>query len=137
MPRLLKLTRFGNPMLRQKQTELTPEQILSSDIQALIANIRYTNETKKYGVGLAAPQIGVGVALSLIGIKPTPSRPNLERFEQVIINPATKVLDAERVCGKAARVAGAARIYCMEKHCAIKLFRQPGMMSALSITTKN
>lgn len=86
--RLLKLTRFGNPVLRQRARELSVEKIKSDEIQQLIANIRYTNEQKKYGMGIAAPQVGESVALSVIGIKPTPTRPDLERFEQVIINPS-------------------------------------------------
>ena len=85
--RLLVLTRFGNPILREKARELTVDEIKGDEIQQLIASVRYTNETKKYGVGLAAPQVGESIALSVIGIKPTPTRPNLEKFDQVIINP--------------------------------------------------
>ena len=88
MKRSLDLIRFGNPLLRQSARQLSTEEIKSRKIQDLIANIRYTNENKKYGVGLAAPQVGVSVALSVIGIKPTPNRPNLVRFDQVIINPS-------------------------------------------------
>lgn len=83
----LKLTRFGNPILRAKARELSIEEVKSDEIQQLIADIRYTNEQKKYGVGLAAPQVGVSVSVSIIGIKPTPTRPKLEPFSQVIINP--------------------------------------------------
>lgn len=86
-PKILTLTRAGNPMLRETMPELSQEEIASTNIQDLIADIRYTNQKKEYGVGLAAPQVGVRAALSVIGIKPTPNRPNLEPFEQVIINP--------------------------------------------------
>lgn len=41
-------------------------------------------------MGLAAPQVGEGIALSVIGTKPTPTRPELEEFESVIINPSYK-----------------------------------------------
>ena len=85
--RILELIRFGNPLLRQVAARVPVEDIASDEIQNLIANIRYTNKTKEYGIGLAAPQVGASVALSVIGIKPTPSRPNLEPFESVIINP--------------------------------------------------
>lgn len=85
--KLLALTRAGNPILREDIPEISREEILSDEIQNLIADIRYTNQQKQYGMGLAAPQVGVRKALSVIGIKPTPNRPNLEVFEQVIINP--------------------------------------------------
>jgi peptide deformylase len=47
----------------------------------------FTVDAKSYGVGLAAPQVGESVALSVLGIKPTPTRPNLEPFNTVLINP--------------------------------------------------
>ena len=87
MPETLKATRFGNPILRSSAKRLTVEQIRSKPIQDLITNMRYTLQTKKYGVGIAAPQVGVDAALSVIGIKPTPNRPNLDPFDAVIINP--------------------------------------------------
>lgn len=85
--KLLKLRQLGDPILRVQARRLTVEEILSDEVQTLIERIRYTNETKQYGVGLAAPQVGVSVALSVIGIKPTPTRPDTVRFECVIINP--------------------------------------------------
>lgn len=87
MPEVLTLTRFGDPILRQKAKQLTVKEIKSRRIQQLIANIRHTNKLKHYGVGLAAPQIGKSVALSVIGIKPTPNHPDHEEFNSVIINP--------------------------------------------------
>lgn len=87
-PKVLPLLRFGNPILRQKASLLSIAEIKSQRIQQLITDIRHTNQTKQYGVGLAAPQIGELVALSVIGIKPTPTRPDLEVFDQVIINPS-------------------------------------------------
>lgn len=84
----MKLLQFGSPILRERARELSEDEIKGHKIQQLIADLHYTNETKKYGVGLAAPQVGESVALSVIGIKPTPTRPNLEKFDQVIINPA-------------------------------------------------
>lgn len=88
MSQILELTRVGNPILREVMPELSQAEIVSGNIQKLIADIRYTNEQKQYGVGLAAPQVGVRASLSVIGIKPTPNRPDLELFDQVIINPA-------------------------------------------------
>ena len=87
MAKILPITRLGDPILRKKGRLLAVNEITSSKIQQLIANMRYTVEKKGYGVGLAAPQVGESLALSLIAIKPTPTRPNLERFESVLINP--------------------------------------------------
>ncbi len=84
---ILRLMRFGDPILRRIAPHLTIDDIRSEDIQELIANIRQTNKEKQYGVGLAAPQVGISVALSVIGIKPTPTRPENTPFEAVIINP--------------------------------------------------
>lgn len=88
MPQILKLTRLGDPILREKMAEVSVDEIKSPKVQELIENIRYTNQKKQYGVGLAAPQVGERLALSVIGIKPTPTRPNLETFDSVIINPS-------------------------------------------------
>lgn len=86
----ISFTRFGNPILRRVARELSVDEILSSEVQQLITDIRHTNQEKQYGVGLAAPQVGKSIALSVIGIKPTPNRPNLKPFESVIINPHYK-----------------------------------------------
>lgn len=83
----MKLIRFGNPILRQNAEQLSVGEIKNEKIQELIEDIRALIESEAYGVGLAAPQVGESLALSVISIKPTPNRPNLERFEQVIINP--------------------------------------------------
>jgi peptide deformylase len=87
MTEILEATRFGNPILREVTQQLTPEEILSEDIQTLIKNMRHTLVERSFGVGIAAPQVGRSLALSVIGIKPTPTRPNLEPFNTVIINP--------------------------------------------------
>lgn len=87
MPEVLPITRLGNPLLRDKARRLNKAEILSADIQNLVANIRYSLEKKKYGVGLAAPQVGKSVSLSVIAIKPTPTRPDVVPFSVVIINP--------------------------------------------------
>lgn len=83
-----KFTRFGNPILRRVAPRLSDEEIRSSEIQLFITEMRETVEKEKAGVGLAAPQVGIGIALALISIKPTPNRPDRERFESIIINPS-------------------------------------------------
>ena len=85
--KVLKRTEFGNPILRGIAKKLNTEEILSDEFQTLIKNMRYTLEHKKYGVGLAAPQVNYGVQLAVVGIKSTPTRPKLTKLSLTIINP--------------------------------------------------
>lgn len=87
MPQILPITRFGNPILRENTKQLTRREIVSEKIQTLINNMRHTLVEREYGVGIAAPQVGESIALSVIGVKPTPNRPELTPFETVLINP--------------------------------------------------
>lgn len=87
MPKILKVTRFGNPILRETARRLTITEIKSAMVKNLIEDMRYTLANRKYGVGLAAPQVGVGIAMSVVAIRPTPNRPTLEPLEMVLFNP--------------------------------------------------
>lgn len=49
--------------------------------------MHYTLEHRKYGIGIAAPQVGKALAISVIDTKPTPTRPDLVRQKLTIINP--------------------------------------------------
>ncbi|RKH36944.1 peptide deformylase, partial [Corallococcus sicarius] len=57
---VLKIVQAGEPVLRQRARELTPEEIGSAETRQLIALMRDTMRDAP-GVGLAAPQVGVGV----------------------------------------------------------------------------
>jgi peptide deformylase len=85
--KILKRAQFGNPVLREVARRLSGEDIKSPDTQMLIEDMYYTLDKKKYGVGLAAPQVGRGVAIATIGIKATPTRPDLKDKKLTIINP--------------------------------------------------
>jgi peptide deformylase len=85
-PKILKLHYDNEPILREKGRKLSKKEILSPEIQNLIGDMKYTCDKKKYGVGLSANQVGEAVALSVIAIKSTPARPNLEPFDTVCIN---------------------------------------------------
>jgi len=80
-------TQFGNPILRKPARILSEKEILSTNIRAFIKYMTYTLEKRKYGIGLAAPQVGEGIALIIIGLKPTPTRPNIEKLSMIVINP--------------------------------------------------
>ncbi len=87
MAELLKRTEFGNPILQQKAPLVEVAEITSAKIQNLIASMRRTLKEKKLGVGIAAPQLNVHLALSVIDITPSKTRPKVTPFTQVIINP--------------------------------------------------
>lgn len=91
MSKILRKTEFGNPILRKVCTQLADHEIKSSAIKDLISNMYYTLENKKYGVGLAANQVGKDYAISVIDTKPTPTRPDIKRLKLTIINP--KILE--------------------------------------------
>lgn len=85
--KILKRIEFGNGVLREKARQLSVAQAKSRKVQQLIRDIRYTLRSLELGVGLAAPQVGEGIALSVISIQPTPHRPKAEVFNLVMINP--------------------------------------------------
>lgn len=60
-----KLVQVGDPVLRQRARDLSPDEIRSEAIQTLIADMRDTMRDAP-GVGLAAPQIGEGLQLAVI-----------------------------------------------------------------------
>lgn len=83
----LKLIQFGNPVLRETSKSLGKTEIHSSKVKELIKAMRYTLMSQKLGVGLAAPQVGQGLALAIVVIQPTAHRPDVEPFQSVLINP--------------------------------------------------
>lgn len=85
----LKRRMFGDPILRTPARRLSPEEILGDDIQQLVTDMHdFMKSRPKYGVGIAAPQLGVPLAISLITIQPLPHRPDVEELiDMTIINP--------------------------------------------------
>lgn len=83
----LPIVEFGSGVLREPARQLSAKEIVSQRVQQLIKSMRATLTEQKLGVGLAAPQVGEGVALSVIAIRATRHRPEVEPFELVIINP--------------------------------------------------
>jgi peptide deformylase len=61
----LKIVQTGEPVLREQARLLTPEEILSEEIQRLIHDMRDAMRDAP-GVGLAAPQIGLPLQLAVI-----------------------------------------------------------------------
>lgn len=86
MSELLEFVPEGSAILREKCRRLTVEEIRSAEMQKLIDDLFYTVQEAKAGVGLSANQVGRREAISVVAIKPTPARPNLEPFNEVCIN---------------------------------------------------
>jgi peptide deformylase len=61
----LKIVQAGEPVLRQQARSLTIEEIALPPIQQLIEHMRETMRDAP-GVGLAAPQVGLGIQLAVI-----------------------------------------------------------------------
>jgi peptide deformylase len=62
---MMDITQAGDPLLRHKARILSVAEITSPEIQQLISAMRLTMHEAP-GVGLAAPQVGVGLQLAVI-----------------------------------------------------------------------
>lgn len=81
----LKIAQLGEPVLREKAREVTTEEIVSPEFQALLRDMEETM-TASSGVGLAAPQVFDGRRVFLARIVPTENEDELPGVE-VFINP--------------------------------------------------
>ena len=62
---MLKIVQAGEPVLRRRARDLSPEEMTSPAVRQLISLMRETMRDAP-GVGLAAPQVGVDVRLAVI-----------------------------------------------------------------------
>ena len=77
---VLKITKYGEPVLRKKAQ---PVQDLGPETQHLILDM-YETMYMAQGIGLAAPQIGLSLRLAVINVTP-----DQKKNQFVIINPRT------------------------------------------------
>ena len=99
---VLKLRQAGEAVLRQPARLLTLEEIVSADTQQLIRAMRDTLRDAP-GVGLAAPQVGLGLQLAIIEDRAEyqaalpaaqlAARGRVPVPFQVIINPVLTIVD--------------------------------------------
>lgn len=83
----MKISEFGDPVLRTVAKNVPIAEIKSEIIQKLILDMTDFLSSKKHGVGLAAPQTGESLAVAIILIRPTPNRPKEKKIKLTIINP--------------------------------------------------
>lgn len=79
-PKILEFTPEAGEVLRQSCRRLAKEEILSTEIQNLIADMKYTIQRVEKGVGLTANQVHRQEAISVVSIKPTSKYSKLEKI---------------------------------------------------------
>jgi peptide deformylase len=83
----MKITQFGDPVLRKGIKRLSKAEILSKETQQLLAEMRSKLVDDKLGIGLAATQVGVSLSIAVIELQKTPLREEIDEISLVIINP--------------------------------------------------
>jgi peptide deformylase len=63
----MKITTVGDPILRERAVEVTPEELASPAVQELIDDLIETRRAAG-GAGLAAPQVGVGRRIAVVEV---------------------------------------------------------------------
>ena len=136
MPNILPIVQLGDPVLRLPARDVTPAELATPKMKELIAAMRDTMRDAP-GVGLAAPQIGLGLRLAVIEDVPSADdeltreeRASRERESvpfHVIVNPTLVPEDAVPVrhfegclsltgfVGVVARAHGV-RVDCLDEH---------------------
>lgn len=89
-----KVTRLGLPVLREKTKELTPKEILSDPVKRLVLEMEATMRVYD-GVGIAANQVGEGLACFLMALEPGSPRCEEGIPRTVVFNPSVKILGKE------------------------------------------
>lgn len=83
---------YGQPVLRKVTDDIGPDY---PELDLLIANM-WETLAQSEGIGLAAPQIGLPIRLSVIDLRPlSDDYPEYKDFRQVYINPHIIEVDDE------------------------------------------
>jgi len=95
---VLKITKVGDPVLRQRCRELSLEELRSPEIQQLIDDMIETTRAAG-GAGIAANQVGETVRIAVAEVRPNhpryPYKPPIPLT--VFVNPVIEPLDDETV----------------------------------------
>lgn len=84
---ILKIAQMGEPVLRRRADEVSPEQLASPEFQRLIDDMIETMRDAD-GAGLAAPQVYQSVRLCVIELDNNPRYPEIPAVPlMVLINP--------------------------------------------------
>jgi peptide deformylase len=95
---ILKVARIGHPVVRAAARAVGEAELGTGDMQRLIDDMAET--MREYnGVGLAAPQVHVGLRLALIEVPPDDERSEAGVPLTVLVNPVVTPIGAERESG--------------------------------------
>jgi peptide deformylase len=95
---ILKVARIGHPIVRAAAHSVPNDQIRSADIQRLIDDMVET--MREYdGVGLAAPQVHVGLRLAVLEIPGDDERAEESVALTVLVNPVVSPVGSETEVG--------------------------------------
>lgn len=89
-----KVTRLGDPVLRAPCRHLTPDEIMSDDVQRLIEEMVVTMHEYE-GVGIAGNQCGEGIAGFVMGLEEGSVRHKEGIPLTVVFNPEVRFLSEE------------------------------------------
>ncbi|MEE3202251.1 MAG: peptide deformylase [Acidobacteriota bacterium] len=87
---ILKVSRLGHPVLRQRTALIQPDEISTASMQRLI-NDMFDTMNEYAGIGLAAPQVHQELRLFVAGV----DDPDSTMQPVVMINPEIEVIDEE------------------------------------------
>ncbi len=83
----LRITQFGNPILRRKQKSVSESMLHAGTFRALVKKM-FPTMHRANGVGLAAPQVGKNMSFAVVEVRKTRLRPDTTPLAKtVIINP--------------------------------------------------
>ncbi len=95
---ILKVARIGTPVVRQKAQPVGASKIRTPEIQRLIDDMIETMHEYD-GVGLAAPQIHVGLRLAVIEVPASDERARDAVPLTVLVNPVVTPIGDETIAG--------------------------------------
>jgi peptide deformylase len=94
---ILKVARLGFPALRTAASPVPPEKIKTPGFQQLIDDMIETMYEYS-GVGLAAPQVHLGIQLAVLEVHEHPRYPDMPDVPlTVLVNPAVTILDQSKI----------------------------------------
>jgi peptide deformylase len=95
---ILKVARIGHPAVRSAARPVRPGELRSPEIQRLLDDMVAT--MREYdGVGLAAPQVHVGLRLAVIEVQSSDDRSESEVPLTILVNPEITPLGHDSVLG--------------------------------------